>query len=82
MENRILFYYFRLYNINKLNKEEIKENLIGRTNGKKQRIDTSFGSGFGSQSSRSIHLPKGVKSASQIDYKGNEKAVTLPTAAN
>ena len=51
-------------------------------NGKKQRIDTSYGSGFGSQSSRSIHLPKGVKSASQIDYKGNEKAVTLPTAAN
>ena len=29
-----------------------------------------------------IHLPKGVKSASQIDYKGNVKAMTLPTAAN
>jgi hypothetical protein len=51
-------------------------------NGKKQRIDTSYGSGFGSQSSRTIHLPKGVKSANQIDYKGNLKAVTLPSAAN
>jgi enediyne biosynthesis protein E4 len=51
-------------------------------NGKKQRIDTSYGAGFGSQSSRSIHLPKGVKSASQIDYKGNVKKLTLPPAAN
>jgi hypothetical protein len=51
-------------------------------NGKKQRIDTSYGSGFGSQSSRTLHLPKGVKSATQIDYKGNVKAVELPSAAN
>jgi hypothetical protein len=51
-------------------------------NGKKQRIDTSYGAGFGSQPSRSIHLPKGVKSASQIDYKGNVKTLTLPPAAN
>jgi hypothetical protein len=51
-------------------------------NGKKQRIDLSHGGGFGSQSSRVIHLPKGVKSATQIDYKGTAKAVTLPSAAN
>jgi hypothetical protein len=51
-------------------------------NGKKQRIDLSHGGGFGSQSSRVIHLPKGVKSAMQIDYKGTAKAVTLPPAAN
>ncbi|MDA1269475.1 MAG: FG-GAP-like repeat-containing protein [Bacteroidetes bacterium] len=51
-------------------------------NGKKQRIDTSYGAGFGSQSSRTIHLPKGVKSVSQIDYKGNVKVLTLPPAAN
>jgi hypothetical protein len=51
-------------------------------NGKKQRIDLSHGGGFGSQSSRVIHLPKGVKSATQIDYSGKSKAVALPTTAN
>ena len=47
-------------------------------NGKKQRIDTSFGAGFGSQSSRSIHLPSGVKSASKINYKGENSSLKLP----
>jgi hypothetical protein len=51
-------------------------------NGKKQRIDTCFGSGFGSQSSRTIQLPKGVKSAMQIDYKGKSKDLVIPTADN
>jgi hypothetical protein len=51
-------------------------------NGKKQRIDLSHGGGFGSQSSRVIHLSKGVKSATQIDYKGNSKALALPPVAN
>uniref|UniRef100_UPI0040489A98 hypothetical protein n=1 Tax=Algoriphagus sp. TaxID=1872435 RepID=UPI0040489A98 len=47
-------------------------------NGKKQRMDTGFGAGFGSQSSRSIHLPSGVKSASKINYKGEVSSLKLP----
>ena len=47
-------------------------------NGKKQRIDTSFGAGFGSQSSRTLHLPQGVKSATKINYKGEASALPLP----
>jgi hypothetical protein len=47
------------------------------TNGKKQRFDTSYGSGFGSQSSRTIHLPKGLKSATKINYKGEASALPL-----
>jgi hypothetical protein len=46
--------------------------------GKKQRIDLSFGAGFASQSSRIIHLPKGVKSATVINYSGKKSALTLP----
>jgi hypothetical protein len=48
--------------------------------GKKQRIDLSLGAGFASQSSRVIHLPKGVKSATAIDYRGNSSPLTLPVA--
>jgi hypothetical protein len=47
-------------------------------NGKKQRIDTSYGAGFGSQSSRAIHLPQGVKSATKINYRGEESSLPLP----
>jgi len=47
-------------------------------NGKKQRIDTSFGAGFGSQSSRTLHLPLGVKSATKINYKGEASGLPLP----
>jgi len=47
-------------------------------NGKKQRIDTSFGAGFGSQSSRTLHLPLGLKSATKINYKGEASALPLP----
>ena len=47
-------------------------------NGKKQRIDTSYGAGFGSQSSRALHLPLGLKSATKINYKGEESALPLP----
>ena len=46
--------------------------------GKNQRIDLSFGAGFASQSSRIIHLPKGVKSATVINYSGKKSALTLP----
>ena len=48
--------------------------------GKKQRIDLSLGAGFASQSSRIIHLPKGVKSATAINYSGKKSALTLPVA--
>ncbi len=47
-------------------------------NGKKQRIDTSYGAGFGSQSSRTIHLPQGLKSASKINYRGETSVLPLP----
>jgi hypothetical protein len=46
-------------------------------NGKKQRIDTSYGAGFGSQSSRTLHLPLGLKSATKINYKGEASALPL-----
>lgn len=46
--------------------------------GKKQRIDLGLGAGFASQSSRIIHLPKGVKSATAIDYRGKTSLLTLP----
>ena len=46
-------------------------------NGKKQRIDTSYGAGFGSQSSRTIHLPQGVKSVTKINYRGEASALSL-----
>ncbi|MFM2249429.1 MAG: hypothetical protein RLZZ358_356 [Bacteroidota bacterium] len=48
------------------------------SNGKKQRIDTSFGAGFGSQSSRTIHLPLGLKSATKINYRGESSSLPLP----
>jgi hypothetical protein len=47
-------------------------------NGKKQRINTSYGAGFGSQSSRTIHLPQGLKSASKINYRGETSVLPLP----
>jgi len=48
--------------------------------GKKQRIDLSLGAGFASQSSRVIHLPKGLKSATAISYGGKKSPLMLPLA--
>jgi hypothetical protein len=48
--------------------------------GKKQRIDLSLGGGFASQSSRVIHLPKGLKSATAISYGGKKSPLMLPLA--
>jgi len=45
--------------------------LIELENGKKQRIETSYGAGFLSQSSRSFTIPANTKSITMIDYKGN-----------
>ena len=51
--------------------------LLELGNGKMQRVDVTFGAGFGSQSSRSIHLPEGVKSALMITYKGEMIPLTI-----
>lgn len=48
-------------------------------NGKRQRVELSFGSGFGSQSSREVILPKGTKSAVMIDFKGEMTPVGIFT---
>ena len=44
--------------------------LIEHENGKMQRFDLNYGSGFASQSSREVQLPKSVKSVVMINYKG------------
>jgi enediyne biosynthesis protein E4 len=53
--------------------------ILELENGKRQRFDLSLGSGFGSQSSRDIILPKGTKSAVMIDYKGQMTPVGIFT---
>ena len=44
-------------------------------NGKKQRIEFNYGSGFLSQSSRSISIPKGIKEIIITDFQGNKRKV-------
>jgi hypothetical protein len=56
--------------------------VVELENGKKQRIELPFGSGFGSQSSREISLPKGAKSASLIKFTGEVVPVDTFTQAN
>lgn len=53
--------------------------ILELENGKRQRFDLSLGSGFGSQSTREITLPKGTKSAVMIDYKGQMTPVGIFT---
>jgi hypothetical protein len=57
--------------------QEVMAVMLELENGKKQRIETSFGSGFLSLSSRKIILPKGVKRIQLIDYKGQAKDFDL-----
>ncbi|WP_192346026.1 VCBS repeat-containing protein [Algoriphagus sp. Y33] len=57
--------------------QEIMAVILELENGKKQRIETGFGSGFLSQSGREINLPKGVKGIQLQDYKGNIKEVDM-----
>lgn len=57
--------------------QEIMAVILELENGQKQRIETSLGSGFLSQSGREVILPKGVKGIQLQDYKGNLKAVDL-----
>jgi hypothetical protein len=51
---------------------------LALASGKKQRVDVSLGAGFASQSSRVIYLPKGVKSATAINYRGESSPLALP----
>lgn len=57
--------------------QEVMAVVLELENGQKQRIETSLGSGFLSQSGREILLPKGVKGIQLLDYKGNVKAVDM-----
>jgi len=57
--------------------QEVMAVMLELENGKKQRIETSFGSGFLSLPSRKIILPKGVKRIQLIDYKGQAKDFDL-----
>jgi hypothetical protein len=50
---------------------EIMAIVIELDSGRKQRIETGFGAGFLSQSSRSVTIPANTKSITMIDYKGN-----------
>lgn len=54
--------------------------LIELENGKKERIETGYGSGFLSQSSRSVVIPGNAKSITLIDYKGNKTPLNVPTS--
>ena len=51
--------------------KEIMAIVIEFASGKRQRIETGFGAGFLSQSSRSVTIPANTKSITMIDYKGN-----------
>ncbi|WP_297335657.1 VCBS repeat-containing protein [Algoriphagus sp.] len=51
--------------------------LVQLENGKTQRIEIPFGSGFFSQSTREITLPKGAQSLKTINYRGEEKELDL-----
>lgn len=59
--------------------QDVMAVILELENGKKQRIETSLGSGFLSQSGREVVLPRGVKGIQLQDYKGNLKAVDLST---
>ncbi|MEP0713510.1 MAG: VCBS repeat-containing protein, partial [Algoriphagus sp.] len=57
--------------------QDVMAVILELENGQKQRIETSLGSGFLSQSGRQITLPPGVKAIQLQDYKGNRKDVDM-----
>ena len=57
--------------------QEVMAVILELENGQKQRIETSLGSGFLSQSGRQIVLPIGLKGIQLQDYKGNLKDVDM-----
>jgi hypothetical protein len=54
--------------------------IIELENGKKQRIETSYGGGFLSQSSRSFAIPANTKSITMIDYNGKSTPFIIPAS--
>ncbi|MEB2780988.1 VCBS repeat-containing protein [Algoriphagus sp. C2-6-M1] len=57
--------------------QEIMAVILELANGQKQRIETSLGSGFLSQSGREVFLPEGVTGIQLQDYKGNTTPVDM-----
>ncbi|PZX56497.1 VCBS repeat-containing protein [Algoriphagus chordae] len=57
--------------------QEVMAVILELENGQKQRIETSLGAGFLSQSGREISLPKRIKGIQLQDYKGDFKAVDM-----
>ncbi|MEB2774510.1 VCBS repeat-containing protein [Algoriphagus sp. D3-2-R+10] len=57
--------------------QDIMAVILELENGQKQRIETSLGSGFLSQSGREVILPPGVKGIQLQDYKGNTTPVDM-----
>ncbi|MCE7057449.1 VCBS repeat-containing protein [Algoriphagus sp. AGSA1] len=57
--------------------QDVMAVILELENGKKQRIETSLGAGFLSQSGREIKLPKGIKGIQLQDYKGTIKEVDM-----
>lgn len=50
---------------------------IVELNGKKQKIEFYYGSGFLSQPSRIVFLPEGIQNITVVDFKGKSRKVTL-----
>lgn len=46
-------------------------------NGKRERIETTLGAGFLSQSSRQLILPNGIKAVQTVDYRGTVKDIEI-----
>ncbi|WBL43671.1 FG-GAP-like repeat-containing protein [Algoriphagus halophytocola] len=56
---------------------EVMAVVLDLGNGKKERIETSLGSGFLSQSGRQITIPHEVQQVELIDYKGNIEVMEM-----
>jgi hypothetical protein len=57
--------------------QEVMAVVLTMVDGKKQRIETSLGAGFLSQSGREILVPKDIKAIDLIDYKGKTTSLEL-----
>lgn len=56
---------------------EVMAVVLDLGNGKKERIETSLGSGFLSQSGRQVRIPNEVQRVELIDYKGNVQVMEM-----
>lgn len=57
--------------------KDIMAVVLDLGNGKTQRVETTLGSGFLSQSSREVLIPQNVKGIKTINYKGQENEINL-----